>query len=60
MDIKYPVMCPLMNDEITEGECFDIHMVVDGWAPELTAPEKVRKTDGYREICKNCSFHRDD
>ena len=60
MDIKYPVTCPLMDMEISAGECFDMHMVVDGWAPEYTAPEKARKKEGYKDICKKCPFHRDD
>ena len=60
MDIKYPVMCPLMEMEISEVECFDIHMVVDGWAPEYTAPEKATSTKEYREACKGCPFHRND
>ena len=60
MNIKYPVMCPLMEREITIGECFDIHMVVARCAPTYTVPEKVTSTDGYKEICENCQFHRND
>lgn len=60
MDINYPVKCPLMEREITAGECFDIHMVVDGWAPEWTAPTKATSVDGYVDICKNCIYHRND
>lgn len=60
MDIKYPVKCPLMEREISMGECFDIHMVVDGWAPAYTAPEKATSVDGFKEICQKCEFHRND
>lgn len=54
------VMCPLMNEEIDEAVCFDIHMVVDGGAPESTAPGKAVQTPGFREICLKCPNHRDD
>jgi len=60
MDINYPVNCPLMEQEIGADECFDIHMVVDGWAPKYTAPEKATSKEGFGEICKNCPYHRND
>lgn len=60
MDIVYPVKCPLMEREISADECFDIHMVVDGWAPKRTAPQKATSIDNYGEICKNCPYHRND
>lgn len=61
MDIEYPVMCPLMDNEpIDEGTCFDIHMVVEGWAPAYTAPKKAVSKENFKEICLACKFHRDD
>lgn len=54
------IKCPLMGETIDDAICFDIHMVVDGGAPEFTAPEKAVKTPGYRDICLNCKNHRDD
>lgn len=54
------VECPLMEDNIEDVICFDIHMVVEGCAPEYTAPEKVIKIPGYKEICMNCPNHRED
>ena len=61
MDIKYPVFCPLMDNELIEEEvCFDIHMVVDAGAPERTAPAKATSKERYKEICRNCKYHRDD
>ena len=36
--------CPLMDTEIDEGICYDIHMNVEGLAPEWTIPEKVLET----------------
>lgn len=54
------VKCPLMEAVIDDVVCFDIHMVVDGGAPEYTAPEKAVRTPGYKEICLKCPNHRDD
>lgn len=41
--------CPLMNTEIDEGICYDIHMNVEGLAPEWTIPEKVLETPDYKK-----------
>ena len=60
MDIKYPVMCPLMKREISSGVFFDIHMVVCGEAPKRTAPKEVFDTENYCEICNGCKYHRED
>lgn len=54
------MLCPLEGQEIEEGVCFDIHMVVEGMAPKWTAPEKAVNTTDFREICLNCQHHRDD
>lgn len=54
------VDCPLMGDKIDDGICFDIHMVVEGIAPESTAPEKVVRVPGYKDICLKCPNHRED
>lgn len=54
------VKCPLMKENIDDVICFDIHMVVEGSAPEYTAPEKAVHTPGYKEICLNCPNHKDD
>ena len=54
------VECPLMGGKIDDGICFDIHMVVEGAAPERTAPEKAVRIKGYKNICLTCPNHRDD
>jgi hypothetical protein len=54
------VNCPLMGGKIDDVICFDIHMVVEGMAPEFTAPKKAIDTYGYREICLECPNHRED
>ena len=52
--------CPLMDTEIDEGICYDIHMNVEGLAPEWTIPEKVLATPKNKKICLQCPNHRDD
>ena len=54
------IQCPIMEMEIDDGICFDIHMKVEGLAPDWTIPEAVRKVTGYKEICLKCPNHRED
>ena len=61
MDIKYPVRCPLMDNEFIEEEiCFDIHSVVDAGAPKYTAPKKAVSKESFQDICRECPYHRYD
>lgn len=60
MDIRYPVYCPLMEEKVEIGTCFDIHNVVSGEAPKYTAPEKAVSKEGFKEICIKCPYHRYD
>lgn len=52
--------CPLMDEYIDDGVCFDIHMVVEGLAPLRTVPKGVQENEKRREICINCPHHRND
>ena len=54
------IKCPLLGIAIEDGICFDIHMNVEGLAPDWTIPEAVRKVTGYKEICLKCPNHRED
>ena len=54
------VNCPLMDELIDDVVCFDIHMVVEGLAPDFTAPKKAIQKQGFRDICLKCSNHRED
>lgn len=49
--------CPLMEKAIDDGTCFDIHMVVEGEAPDWTAPEKAIKHKDRNKICLACENH---
>lgn len=57
-NIKYPVECPLMEKEIDEYTCFEIHSVVDDNEPRCVAPKNIFKHENYVEICRNCKYHR--
>ena len=54
------VLCPLMETEIDDGICFDIHMNVEGLAPAWTIPDEVLKITDYKQICLKCPNHRED
>lgn len=58
--MKNKINCPLMEDFIDEGTCFDIHMVIEDGAPKWTAPEKAMNNLNFKEICLKCPNHRED
>lgn len=54
METRY---CPLLEKQIDDGTCFDIHMVVEGLAPDRTAPEKAVNHPRRDEVCLKCEHH---
>jgi len=52
-------ICPIIKREITESECFDVHMVIEG-APQWTAPEDIMAVPNFKEQCLKCKYHRND
>lgn len=54
------LFCPVMEEMIEDGICFDIHMVVEGLAPNDTVSMKVIENPKYKEICLSCPNHRED
>ena len=42
------INCPLVESEIDDEICFDIHMNVEGLAPDWTIPDKVIKKTEYK------------
>ena len=50
-------MCPILQKEISDSECFDISMVAEGMAPEDTVSKEVRNVENYKEICLKCKDH---
>lgn len=53
------VECPIVKKKIDDAVCYDIHMNVEGLAPNWTIPEEVLQTPGYRKICINCKNHKE-
>lgn len=53
------VLCPLTGKEITDVECFDIAMVVEGLAPENTIEDRIKPAniDKCRGDCMACKNH---
>ena len=58
MDSKY--YCPLMEEVIDYGVCFDIHMRVEGCGPDWLVPKKAIEKENFKEICLKCEHHHDD
>lgn len=54
------VNCPLIGRDIEDTVCFDIHMVVEGMAPQRTAPKEATENHDFKNICLNCPYHRED
>lgn len=54
------VSCPLIGRDIEDTVCFDIHMVVEGMAPQRTAPKEVVQNPDFKKICLGCSNHREE
>lgn len=46
------INCPLVESEIDDEICFDIHMNVEGLAPDWTIPDKVIKKTDYKNVCE--------
>ena len=52
-------LCPLLEKKIEDAVCFDIHMNVEGLAPDWTIPPGVLAVENYKEICLSCPNHRE-
>lgn len=51
--------CPLMEEEIEEFTCFEVHCVISG-GPRSVAPEETYTKENWEDICLKCPHHRDD
>lgn len=59
INMKNRVLCPIINEYIAEMECFDVHMVSEGIAPEFTAPINITCVNDYKETCLKCEKHKE-
>ena len=53
---KY-VMCPLVDEMIEDIDCIENADVADKMITEQNMPEKFKKKEKWRDICKNCKWH---
>lgn len=49
-------MCPIINENITIDECFDVCMVVACGCPIDFADEKIISKENFKEVCANCFY----
>lgn len=50
--------CPLLKRKIDDVVCYDIHMNVEGLAPNWTIPKEVLGIENYKGICMKCKNHK--
>ncbi len=53
------VICPILKRRIDDTICYDIHMNVEGLAPNWTVPKEVFGVSEYKKICMKCKNHRE-
>lgn len=52
------VQCPLIqNENIDIGDCVVYSDIAAGMFNEECLPERFRKMDDWREVCKKCKYH---
>ena len=51
------VMCPLVDEMIEDIDCIENADVADKMITEQNMPEKFKKKENWRDICKNCKWH---
>lgn len=56
MDDRY-VFCPLVDKMIEDIDCIENRDVVEGMIIESALPDKYKKKENWKNICKNCKWH---
>ena len=51
------VRCPLIEAEIEDIECIEVADVAEQLLKEEVIPEKFRKKENWKKICKGCRWH---
>lgn len=60
MSTNSEYFCPLINRNIDEYECFEVHCVVNHEVKPVIGPVDAYKKADFREICLKCPNHRFD
>ena len=53
------IKCPLVNREISLGDCMDAAFFSEGIQPERFAPKELREVPNFKEICNDCPNHQE-
>lgn len=56
---KRTIICPILKKQIDDAICYDIHMNVEGLAPDWTVPKEVLLVSEYKKICMKCGNHKE-
>lgn len=51
------MLCPLCDEIIDNGDCFENCAVADKELKPDTMPQKFKQKDNWCEICLNCQYH---
>ena len=55
------IFCPLIdNNEISDGDCYDICLVANKMLKASAIPDMFTEKENFREICLNCKYHNMD
>ncbi len=51
------VFCPLVDEKIEDIDCIENSDVVEEMILEENMPDKYKKKNDWKNICKNCQWH---
>lgn len=51
------VDCPLVDEIIEDIDCIENRDIVDGMIIESSMPERFKKKEHWKDICKKCKWH---
>lgn len=51
------VMCPLVDEMIEDVDCIENADVADQMLTDHGMPERYKRKENWREICKQCKWH---
>lgn len=55
--IEKMIQCPVLNQKIDKGLCFECAMAAEGWGPSYTAMMMEEANPDFKSICLNCAQH---
>ncbi len=55
--IEKMIQCPVLDQEIDKGICFDYSVAAEGWGPGYTKMMMEEANPDFKSICLNCKQH---